>query len=144
YGQWAEVAADWLLTFVYVWSPGYDPGAPLRENQFNAVGWPGVSVQNHHLDVFFPTYELWWFGRMTGNKAYSEIAKTVMEAMGQGICTKPGEWGFTVVGEQGEGFYQTHYHQRGHSNVWNPSWIIALVLSNALRLRYGTEPAFAG
>ncbi|MFC5653616.1 hypothetical protein ACFPYJ_31750 [Paenibacillus solisilvae] len=135
YEEWAEVAADWLLTYVFVWNPEYDRDAPLRRRHFNAVGWPGVSVQNHHLDVFFPCYEFWRFGQMTGKTEYASIAKLMAEAMGQGICAGPGEWGFTVVGEQGEGFYQTHYHERGNSNVWNPSWVIALVLSNALRLQ---------
>ncbi|MGG4035976.1 hypothetical protein ABEV74_20000 [Paenibacillus cisolokensis] len=139
YRERAEVAADWLLTFVYVWNPAYDRGSPLRDNGFYAVGWPGVSVQNHHLDVFFPAYEMWRFGRMTGNAEYADAGRQTLDAMGQGICTSPGEWGFTVVGEQGEGFYQTHYHQRGHSNVWNPSWVIALVLANALRLRDEAE-----
>lgn len=135
YEEWAEVAADWLLTYVFVWNPEYDRDAPLRRRQFNAVGWPGVSVQNHHLDVFFPCYEFWRFGQMTGKSEYAKIGKLMAEAMGQGICGGPGEWGFTVIGEQGEGFYQTHYHDRGNSNVWNPSWVIALVLSNALRLQ---------
>ncbi|WP_325176591.1 hypothetical protein [Paenibacillus alkalitolerans] len=135
YRLWAEVAADWLLTYVYVWNPAYDRGSKLREAGFNAVGWPGVSVQNHHLDVFFPTFEYWNFGRLTGNATYERMGRTIFDAMGQGICTKPGEWGFTVIGEQGEGFYQTNYHKRGDHNNWNPSWIIALVLSNALRFR---------
>ena len=135
YEEWAEVAADWLLTYVYLWNPEYDKDAPLRRRHFNAVGWPGVSVQNHHLDVFFPCYEFWRFGQITGKTEYSEIGKLMVEAMGQGICGAPGEWGFTVVGEQGEGFYQTNYHDRGNSNVWNPSWVIALVLSGALRLQ---------
>ncbi|HZG85862.1 hypothetical protein [Paenibacillus sp.] len=143
YKAWAEIAADWLLTYVYVWNPVCDRGSRLREAGFNAVGWPGVSVQNHHLDVFFPTYELWRFGRLTGNPTYERMGRLSFDAMGQGICREPGEWGFTVVGEQGEGFYPTHYHQRGGSNTWNPSWIIALVLSNALKFR-GDEAAKEG
>jgi len=140
YKTWADIAADWLLTYVYVWNPVYDRGSRLREAGFNAVGWPGVSVQNHHLDVFFPTYEFWRFGRLTGNALYERMGRMAFDAMGQGICTEPGEWGFTVIGEQGEGFYPTHYHHRGGSNTWNPSWIIALVLSNALKFR-GDEAA---
>jgi hypothetical protein len=40
-----------------------------------------------------------------------------------------------VVGEQGEAFFQTHWQRRGHSNTWNPSWVIAVPLANALRIR---------
>jgi hypothetical protein len=135
YCEWAEVSADWLLTYVYIWNPAYDKGSKFRDTGFNATGWPGVSVQNHHLDVFFPTYEFWHFGKLTGKIQYEYMGRLSFDAMGQGICTKPGEWNFTIVGEQGEGFFQTHWHHRGHSNKWNPSWVIAIVLHNALRFR---------
>lgn len=135
YGEWAELAADWLLTFVYLWNPVYDRGSAFRNAGFQAIGWPGVSVQNHHLDVFFPTFELWKLGRLTDKPLYERLGRMVFDAMGQGICTKPGEWGFTVIGEQAEGFFQTSWNHRGHSNNWNPSWVIALVLQNALRFQ---------
>lgn len=135
YRSWAEAAADWLLTFVFVWDPAFDRGTGFRSSGFKATGWPGVSVQNHHLDVFFPTFEFWHFGRMTGSPVYERMGRLIFESMGQGICTRPGEWGFTVAGEQAEGFYQTNYHNRGHNNTWNPSWVIALVLANALRFK---------
>jgi len=139
YLEWAGIAADWLLTYVYVWNPQYDRDSSFRQAGFQAACWPGVSVQNHHLDVFFPTYELWRFGQLAGSRAYERMGRMIFDAMGQGICSRPGEWGFTVIGEQGEGFYQTHYHQRGSSNRWNPSWVIALVLHNALRFREAGE-----
>ncbi|WP_028548323.1 hypothetical protein [Paenibacillus sp. UNC451MF] len=139
YEDWAEVSADWLLTYVYLWNPAYDKGSKFREAGFNAIGWPGVSVQNHHLDVFFPTYEFYRFGQLSGKSMYERMGRMTFGAMGQGICTKPGDWNFTVVGEQGEGFFQTHWNHRGHSNKWNPSWVIALVLQNALRFRDAGE-----
>ncbi|MFC0210853.1 hypothetical protein ACFFK0_00060 [Paenibacillus chartarius] len=135
YREWADLAADWLLTFVYLWNPAYDRGSAFRNAGFKAAFWPGVSVQNHHLDVFFPTFELWHYGRLTGNAEYERLGRMIRDALGQGICTKPGEWGFDVIGEQGEGFFQTHWNHRGHSNRWNPSWVVALVLHNALRFR---------
>ncbi|MEI7025584.1 hypothetical protein [Paenibacillus sp. y28] len=135
YREWAELAADWLLTFVYVWNPVYDQGSAFRTANFKAAGWPGVSVQNHHLDVFFPSFAFWQFGRLTGSALYERMGRMALDAMGQGICTQPGEWGFTVTGEQGEGFFQTNWNHRGHGNKWNPSWVIALVLSNALQFQ---------
>ncbi|MFI1966447.1 hypothetical protein ACH429_20450 [Streptomyces pathocidini] len=133
--EWAEAAADWLLTWVYQWNPEFPPGSPLRERGFSAVGWPGVSVQNHHLDVFFPAYELWRFGEEAGRPDYARLAELVLYAFGQGICTEPGAWDFAGPGEQGEGFYPTNWQVRGTSNTWNPSWVTAQVLSNALRMR---------
>jgi hypothetical protein len=138
YASWAEVAADWLLTWVYVWSPEQDLDAPLRAAGFNAIGWPTVSVQNHHLDTFFPSYELKEFGILTSRPAYVAAAETTVNAMGQSICGAPGDWGFQIVGEQGEAVFQTHWQRRGHANTWNPSWVIAVPLANALRLRNPT------
>ncbi|MFF4622086.1 hypothetical protein [Nonomuraea jabiensis] len=135
YAQWAEAAADWLLTFVYVWSPEFDAGSTFGRRGFKACGWPSVSVQNHHLDVFFPTSELMEFGLMTGRPRYAARAETILHAMGQGICREPGDWGFETPGEQGEGFFQTNWQRKGEANTWNPSWVIALPLYHALRMR---------
>ncbi|MCA0758638.1 hypothetical protein KP806_26645 [Paenibacillus sp. N4] len=137
--RWAELAADWQLTYVYMWNPEYDRGTSFREKNFQAIGWPGVSVQNHHIDVFFPTFELWQFGLLTGNEMYVRLARTVFGALGQGICTEPGEWGFTVVGEQAEGFFPSNFQGRGRSNTWNPSWVISEVLHHALRFREASD-----
>lgn len=135
YAGWAEVAADWLLTFVYTWSPKFDQGSTFGRRGFKARGWPAVSVQNHHLDVFFPTSELAEFGSMTGRARYVREAETILHAMGQGICREPGDWGFETPGEQGEGFFQTNWQRTGEANTWNPSWVIALPLYHALRMR---------
>ncbi|MGP3960691.1 hypothetical protein ACTWPT_32245 [Nonomuraea sp. 3N208] len=135
YAEWAEAAAAWLLTFVYVWSPEFDAGSTFERRGFKACGWPSVSVQNHHLDVFFPTSELMEFGLATGRPGYAERAETILHAMGQGVCTEPGDWGFETPGEQGEGFFQTNWQRKGEANTWNPSWVIALPLYHALRIR---------
>lgn len=149
YRNWAEIAADWILTFVFFWETGFQKGTLCAECGFHTTGWPGVSVQNHHLDVFFPTYELYAFGKRCGNERLMEMARHVSDALTHGVCTKEGEWGYTVIGEQGEQYYQTNYfqltypvlldyleHFRGGMQVWNPSWITALVMGSALRFFY--------
>jgi hypothetical protein len=136
YLQRALVTADWLLTWVYHWNPVQDRGASLRERGFSAIGWPGVSVQNHHLDVFFPSFDLWRLGALTGDERLQAWAWTIVSAMGQGICTAPGEWEFDVVGEQAEAFYVTTWQRRGFSNTWNPSWVIAHPLWQLLQLTH--------
>ncbi|SEE75374.1 hypothetical protein [Ruania alba] len=133
YLQRAQVVADWLLCWVYHWNPQHDADAPLRTAGFSAIGWPGVSVQNHHLDVFFPSFDLWRLGRLTDDTHLQHWGRTIVAAMGQGVCTAPGEWGFDVVGEQGEAFFVTNWQDQGHSNTWNPSWVIALPLWQLLR-----------
>jgi hypothetical protein len=142
YRDWAEATADWLLTWVYQWNPPQPPGSPFDRRGFDVTGWPGVSVQNHHVDVFFPVPELARFGALAGRPEYTELAGMVIHAFGQGICTRPGEWGFDDPGEQAEGFFPTDWQEHGSSNTWNPSWVTAHVLSGALRLR--DAPAAAG
>ncbi len=149
FAEWAHLAADWILTFVYHWDTGFRPGTACAREGFHSTGWPGVSVQNHHLDVFFPTYELYRFGKLCGDERLMELARLVSNALTQGICTREGEWGYTVIGEQGEQYYQTNYfqvrypailnymeHYRGGMQVWNPSWITAQVMSSALKFHY--------
>ena len=139
--EWAEVTADWLLTFVYFWHTEFRPDSICADRGFVTTGWPGVSVQNHHLDVFFPAYELSDFGRRTANARYEHLGRMVFDAWSHGICRTPGDWEHDIPGEQGEQFFQTNYVQgpfssdswRGGYNCWNPSWIIALVLEAALK-----------
>ncbi len=153
YKDWAEIAADWILTFVFFWETGFSPKSVCAEKNFRTTGWPGVSVQNHHLDVFFPSYELYAFGKATGNKLYEEMGRHIREALTYGVCTKEGEWGFSVIGEQGEHYYHTNYFQtryptilrfvhnwRGGNNAWNPSWITAQVMSASIHFAGWDKP----
>ncbi|MBE6627187.1 MAG: hypothetical protein E7628_08440 [Ruminococcaceae bacterium] len=144
YKEAAEDAADWLLTFVYFWETGFLPGSQCDVGEFKSLGWPGVSVQNHHLDVFFPTWELYEFGKATNNEKLMHMALSVAHALTYGVCTYPGEWGFTVVGEQGEQYFHTNFYQgpdplcnlhywRSRMRTWNPSWITAQVLQSSLK-----------
>ncbi len=149
---WAEIAADWILTFVFFWETGFNPGSICDIKSFKTTGWPGVSVQNHHLDVFFPTYELYEFGKLSNNTRLIDMANHISNAMTYGISTEAGEWGYSVIGEQGEHYYNTNYFQssypsilkhtkkyRGGMQVWNPSWITAQVMSSALKFYYIEE-----
>ena len=146
YKEAADDAADWLLTFVFFWEIGFLPGSQCDTKNFKSLGWPGVSVQNHHLDVFFPTWEMYEYGKATGNEKIMHMALCVAQALTYGVCTYPGEWGFTVIGEQGEQYYHTNYFQgwypdllnnlhfwRGKMRTWNPSWITAQVLQSSLK-----------
>ncbi len=140
--KWAEIAGDWILTFVFFWDTGFAKDTSCAKMNFNTTGWPGVSVQNHHLDVFFPSYEMYIFGKRSGIKKFEEMGQNICAALTYGVCTKEGEWGFTIIGEQGEHYYHTNYFQarndaiehihnwRGGNQIWNPSWITAQVMSS--------------
>lgn len=145
---WAEIAGDWILTFVFFWETGFQKDTPCYKKNFRTTGWPGVSVQNHHLDVFFPSFEMYQFGRLSGIKKFEDMGKHICAALTYGVCTYDGEWGFSVIGEQGEHYYHTNYFQvrypnvmrhmhnwRGGMQVWNPSWITAQVFSSTLRFK---------
>lgn len=144
YRQWTEVAADWIITFVYHWHTGFRKGSICERNDFITTGWSGVSVQNHHLDVFFPAYELHDFGCKTGNERYRNLGKLTFNAWSHGIARYPGDWEHKIPGEQGEQFFQTNFYQgpfdenawRGGYNPWNPGWIVAIVLKAALKFKY--------
>lgn len=146
--EWAALAGDWILTFVFFWETGFQKGTPCAEKGFHTTGWPGVSVQNHHLDVFFPSYDMYAFGRRSGLTRFEQMGLNVNNALTYGVCTKKGEWGYSVIGEQGEQYYNTNYFQvrypsilvhmdnwRGGMQRWNPSWITAQVMSNAIRFK---------
>jgi hypothetical protein len=137
---YAEVAADWIMTFVYHWDTPFRKESPCDQWVFKTTGWPGVSVQNHHLDVFFPAYEMYAFGRQIKNAYYEKMGRNIFDAWSHGIAQYPNHWGQITPGEQGEQFFQTNYWQgpfdqsswNGGYHAWNPSWIIALVLEAAL------------
>lgn len=137
----AELAADWTATFIYHWYVPMRPGTMMAEEKFPTSFWPAVSVQNMHLDVFHAPYELYEFARSIGNDRLMQMGQGIMQAWTHGIAQKPGHWGYDIAGEQAEQFFQTNYIQgpggpelwRGGVNPWNPSWIIATVLSAALK-----------
>lgn len=143
YLHWAGMSADWIMTYVYYWEPEMHEDSICRQAGFRITGWPGVSPQNHHLDVFFPLQELAEYSRITGMRMYADGARLVLDAWSHGVCIQPGDYGFSVPGEQGEQYYQTNYSQapgaigrpqdwRGGMSRWNPSWIIAEVLTACL------------
>lgn len=141
YAEQAAFAADWISTFVYHWDVPMRPGSKLADEGFRTSFWPGVSVQNMHLDVFHAPYELFDFGRQVGNERFMRMGLGMIQAWTHGIARHPGHWGYDTPGEQAEQYFQTNYIQgpggpelwRGGFNPWNPSWIIATVLDAAMK-----------
>lgn len=144
--RWAEISGDWILTFIFFWETGFQKDSQCFKENFKTTGWPGVSVQNHHLDVFFPAYEMYAFGKNSGIEKFEKMGLNVRNALTYGVCTYEGEWGFQVIGEQGEHYYHTNYFQvyypsvlrhmsswRGGMQNWNPSWITAQVMNSNIR-----------
>ena len=107
--EYAEVAADWLLTWVYFHEVPFRDGSICAVNDFRATGWPTVSVEHHHLDVFFPAWELYKFGKAVNNPLYRHMGRTVFAAWSHGISKGGGDWLFHNPGRQPEQFFQTNW-----------------------------------
>ncbi len=146
--EWARLAADWALTFTYIWHPDFPPGKPCH-GQIDCVGWSSVSVQNQHLDVFAMPSLYVRLARAAGEERYAEVARMELQAVTQSVARKGHPWGFDspgeqgVAGEQGEALFHTNYWQgpgdraswRGGFLTWNPLWVVALPLQEAILAR---------
>jgi hypothetical protein len=167
YKLWAEVTGDWILTWVYFWDVKLTKGSICDHYGFRSSGWPSVSVENQHLDVFFPAFEMYEFGRKHGDNLFEHMGKAVFEACSHGISRGNGDWFFDKPGRQGEQFYQTrwgfaprvgtypekfreHFREFGITgetlnqniwdggyNPWDTSWIIVMVLDAAQSFKHG-------
>ena len=147
--DWARMAAEWILTFVYCWDTGFREGTPCQ-GRMATTGWCSVSVQNQHIDVFTPCVEFLRLGEAAGEERFTELGRMLFNAITQSIAGPDYMWTYddgdkhSVVGEQAEQFFQTNYGQgrmtdrsvwRGGINTWNPSWIIAHVLWQAIEMK---------
>ncbi len=119
YKKYADVAADWLLTWVYFHEVPFRPGSVCAVNGFRTTGWPTVSVEHHHLDVFFPAWELYRYGKLTNNALYRHMGKTIFAAWGYSVSRGTGDWLFHNPGRQPEQFFQTRwYFTVGENGKW--------------------------
>ena len=168
YKDWADVAGDWLLTWVYFWELQFKEDSICAKHGFKSTGWPTVSVENQHLDVFFPAFEMFEYGKRTGDVFFETMGKIIFEAFSHGISKGQGDWFFDKPGRQGEQYYHTkwgfspalakypekfkeHFKKFGYTgdkldtraweggyNPWDTSWIIVMVLEAAQNMKYGS------
>ena len=140
FAEAARVAAEWAATFVYCWDVPWPKGSACALHGFRTTGWPSVSVQNHHIDVFFFPWEVHDLGQRLGDPLLLDLGLAVLQAWTHGIARHPGDWGYPTPGEQGEAFFQTNWcttvSGRGGFNPWNPSWITGMVLQANLRFAH--------
>lgn len=136
----ARVAAEWAATFVYCWEAELPASSACARLGLRTSCWSSVSVQNHHLDVFFFPWEIHDLGRRLQDPFLQELGLGVLQAWTHGIARSAGAWGYPTPGEQGEAFFQTNWSTdgsgRGGFNPWNPSWIVGMVLQATLRFAH--------
>lgn len=168
YKDWANVSGDWLLTWVYFWEVPLKEDSICAKHGFKSTGWPTVSVENQHLDVFFPAFEMFEYGKKTGDVLFETMGRIIFEAFSHGISKGQGDWFFDKPGRQGEQYFQTkwgfspalgkypekfkeHFRKFGYTadkldtkaweggyNPWDTSWIIVMVLEAAQNMKYGS------
>lgn len=123
--RYAEIAADWLLTWVYFHDVPLRQDSICYKNGFRTTGWPTVSVEHHHLDVFFPARELYEFGKATDNDLYRKMGKIIFAAWSHGISQGRTHWFFSNQGRQAEQFFQTDWFfvkdGREHWDIYTPA-----------------------
>ncbi len=136
YLRWAKHACNIMLTYTVVWDMAM-PAGRMTNHDFKTRGWTGVSVQNHHLDVFgvVTAPSVYRLGTYVNNKRYKDLALLMYRSCGQII---------DPFGSQGEQVQQTNYLQHGRGKVetlenvrggyyedWTVFWITAHFLNGA-------------
>lgn len=130
----ANYAADFTLTYTYMWDVNLPPGR-LRDHNLKTRGWTAVSVQNMHLDVYGVLYSprLWRLGQLADRPELFRLAELMYRACGQMMDAK---------GSQGEQLQQTRFAQAGdmsnperyrggYVESWTVFWIAAHFLTAA-------------
>ena len=143
YLDWARHACDVCLSYTVVWDIPLPPGR-LSDHGFKTRGWPGVSPQNQHLDVYGVLYtpEIYRMGELLQTAAYQQLADVMFCTCGQLI---------DPFGSQGEQIQQTNFAQHGdmsdvlklrggYSESWTVFWITAHFLNAQARMLEMTNP----
>ncbi len=136
YLDWAKHACNVMMTYTVVWDMAM-PAGRMSDHDFKTRGWTGVSVQNHHLDVFgvITAPMVYRLGTYINNQRYKDLALLMYRSCGQII---------DPFGSQGEQVQQTNYLQHGRGKVetldnvrggyyedWTVFWITTHFLSGA-------------
>ncbi|HUV14777.1 MAG TPA: hypothetical protein VMY18_14120 [Acidobacteriota bacterium] len=138
YLEWAQHAADVVLTYLVVWDIDLPPGR-LRNHGFKTRGWTAVSVQNQHIDVYgvLIAPSIYRLGQLTERNDLVDLALLMFRSCGQLI---------DPLGSQGEQPQQTNYAQRGevksafglrgdYVEDWTVFWITAHFLNAAAQFK---------
>lgn len=141
YLEWARDAADWVLTWYYVYDVQFPSTSPLN-GFFRSVGWMTVSVQNEVLDMFgnYTAPDMYSLGERLHDERYQYIARTIYEASTQTIARPGAMLGLPKAGMQYEHVTQTNYtHLRGgcwRGGAFVPAiiWPLANTLYNGEKL----------
>ena len=141
YLDWARDAADWLMTWIYMYDVDLPSSAPMH-GILHTVGWTVISVQNQEIDNWgaFLAPDFYQLGTELNDKRYSAIARNLFQAQTQTIVRPGAMQGKTHVGSQPEHCNQTNTTHvrnggwRGTCWTYDISWVYAATLYNAAKM----------
>ena len=116
--EWAQLAADWTMTWMYFHNVGMPQSDLLRE-QMNTIGWTFISTQNQEIDVFgfWMAPDYYRLGQLLDDERYKQVGKILFDASTQTIARPGAMFGQAAPGIQGE-----HYNHSNCTYVPNGPW----------------------
>jgi hypothetical protein len=141
YLEGARDAADWVLTWYYMYDGQLPPSSPLH-GLVNTVGWTAVSGYLEVVDMFgnntVPDFYL--LGKYLNDPRYQDIARTIYAASTQTIARPGAMFGLPRPGQQYEHINNTDFtydrkgHWRGEGHTPHISWVLANTLYTGTKL----------
>ena len=141
YLEWAQLAADWTLTWMYFHDVGMPQSGLLRESM-QTVGWTFISTQNQEIDVFgfWMAPDYYRLGQILHDDRYRRIGKVLFDASTQTIAREG-----TMFGQAAQGIQAEHYNHsnctyvpdgpwRGSQHSVGIGWVLASTLYGGAKL----------
>jgi hypothetical protein len=129
----ARSAADWTLTFRYIYDVAFPVGTLLGIAGFRTRGADMASPANQHLHSYglICIGEMAELSRLTGDPSYLARARETFACFRAGIAREDGELG-ARRGMAPERFYQTRYDgEKGSVGPLSHAWCLGLLLDAA-------------
>ena len=141
YLEWAQLAADWTLTWMYFHNVGM-PRSDLLRDHMNTIGWTFISTQNQEIDVFgyWMAPDYYRLGRMLKDDRYKQIGKVLFDAATQTIAREGAMFGQISPGIQAEHYnhsnctYVKGGRWRGEQFSIGISWVLGATLYGGAKL----------
>jgi hypothetical protein len=132
-GRWLALAvraADWTLTFRYVYDVALPAGSALAERGFRSDGLDQASPANQHLHAYglICLPEMARLAALTGDRFYLDQTRDNLAGARQMICRFDGDLGGRR-GMMAERFYQSDYGgAKGAVDGLSHAWCLGLLL----------------
>ncbi len=141
YLHWAQLAADWTLTWMYFHDVGMPRDKWLRDHM-QTVGWTFISTQNQEIDVFgfWMAPDYYRLGQVLDDERYCQIGTVLFDAATETIARDGAMFGQTTPGIQAEHYNHTNCTYvpngpwRGSQHSMGIGWVLASTLYGGAKL----------